>query len=216
MGIIGARFGRLTVLEKSGVKESFCKTENRVKKRNIMKCICDCGKEVHIQRNSLTTKITQSCGCLRREKLLELNHSKRNPESGINSLMARYLIEARKRGYIFELTYEEFKEIINQNCTYCGVEPYQFHTSWRGVKTLYNGIDRVNPLEGYYIGNVVPCCGKCNFMKCDLTRDDFINICRRIVMKEDGNPEYKNISDNRKTAKQRNGKLSLSSALSQL
>ncbi|MCT1183346.1 hypothetical protein EFL99_08860 [Lactococcus lactis] len=81
--LTGQRFGRLTVIERS---------EKTAKDRNTRwKCICDCGKETIVSRNSLTGRNAKSCGCLRKElfesrrrKMLEkcLN----NPDAKKNNL----------------------------------------------------------------------------------------------------------------------------------
>lgn len=50
---IGDRFGRLTLLEKNGEK---------------WVCQCDCGKRIEAYQSNVTRGLTQSCGCLRKEK----------------------------------------------------------------------------------------------------------------------------------------------------
>lgn len=54
--LTGQKFGRLTVLHS---------LEKRSKSgHKLYKCICDCGNEVVVQTNLLTTHHTSSCGCL--------------------------------------------------------------------------------------------------------------------------------------------------------
>lgn len=64
--LLGKRFGRLIALKrcedhisKSGIKAT------------MWECQCDCGNIIKVLGNSLTTGKTQSCGCLRVEKLRE-------------------------------------------------------------------------------------------------------------------------------------------------
>lgn len=57
--MIGKKFGRLTVLEKSDQRTS----ENRLK----YECVCDCGNKVIVDGKSLRNGHTKSCGCLSRE-----------------------------------------------------------------------------------------------------------------------------------------------------
>ena len=64
--LIGMRFGRLLVL-----RESFDK------KAIAWVCLCDCGNEKVIVSSSLVGGLTQSCGCLKRERISE-THLKRN------------------------------------------------------------------------------------------------------------------------------------------
>lgn len=57
--LIGLRFGKLTVVKK-------CESKNR---RSMWLCKCDCGNEVELSRNHLSTGNTKSCGCLRKEAI---------------------------------------------------------------------------------------------------------------------------------------------------
>lgn len=52
--LIGQRFGHLIVINKSGTNIH----------GNIWLCKCDCGNEIEVTTNHLTTGNTQSCGCL--------------------------------------------------------------------------------------------------------------------------------------------------------
>jgi hypothetical protein len=72
-----------------------------------------------------------------------------------------YLKSASVRGYIFELSFDEFVNIIKQECHYCGQIPA-------------NGVDRKDNTFGYTIKNSLPCCCKCNLMKRDTQYDEFI------------------------------------------
>lgn len=57
----GSRFGRLAVIEKVSVNG----------KETFYKCICDCGQAKTVRSVSLRNGDTQSCGCLRQEKMAD-------------------------------------------------------------------------------------------------------------------------------------------------
>lgn len=59
--LIGLRFGSLVVVGLAGYR--VCPTKKR---RPLWKCVCDCGKEIAVLGNSLSTGNTRSCGCLYR------------------------------------------------------------------------------------------------------------------------------------------------------
>jgi len=80
-----------------------------------------------------------------------------------------YKAGAKARGKTWNLTEEEFSELWQKPCVYCGAE----------IKTI--GVDRVVNEIGYEVGNIVPCCTKCNMWKCADTLDDLIKHCRKIV-----------------------------------
>lgn len=59
--ITGQRFGRLTAIEYIGSNKG---------QGAIWRCKCDCGNEVNVKKNCLTTGGTKSCGCLNRAQLI--------------------------------------------------------------------------------------------------------------------------------------------------
>jgi hypothetical protein len=46
----------------------------------------------------------------------------------------------------------------------------------------YSGIDRINPSLGYVVGNVVPCCARCNVAKNNMSVEEFSAMLDRIRM----------------------------------
>lgn len=72
--LTGKRFGRWTVL---------AQTLTKLGDQSLWHCRCDCGNEKSgVRYGALTTGASQSCGCLRREKIKRpdhLVHSQRNP-----------------------------------------------------------------------------------------------------------------------------------------
>ncbi len=80
-----------------------------------------------------------------------------------------YKIRAKKKFPMEEfLTEHEFEELVQKDCFYCG-------------KIGPNGIDRVNNKLGYSKNNCVPCCKHCNYVKGDLTINDFQTWTKRFV-----------------------------------
>lgn len=71
MDLTGTRFGRLTVLEKVGVQG-----QGKRGSQSLWRCLCDCGNEKIVIRNSLVCGNTRSCGCLDQEnkKTMHLKH----------------------------------------------------------------------------------------------------------------------------------------------
>lgn len=59
--LINQRFGKLTVIEDTKKQNSHGS--------KIYLCQCDCGKTIEVDTNHLTTGNTQSCGCLRRNRI---------------------------------------------------------------------------------------------------------------------------------------------------
>lgn len=94
---------------------------------------------------------------------------------------------ASNRKHTFNLSFEDFIGIINKNCFYCGEKPKKVTNKIlisRGhinePPLRYNGIDRLNPENGYSIENCVPCCSTCNYMKHTQQISDFLEHVKKI------------------------------------
>jgi hypothetical protein len=94
---------------------------------------------------------------------------------------------ARVRGHEFNLTVEDFRNIIIKDCHYCGEKPQRSTNKamiTRGhinePPFYYNGIDRIDSKIGYHPHNCVPCCNVCNYMKNTLTNDIFLEKIEKI------------------------------------
>lgn len=169
----GKLFGYLTVLDIAGSDGN----------HGIMwNCICTCGNKCVIRGSSLRKGHTKSCGCMSK-KLISKALSKEPGLSNVNQLYNTYKNSAKIRGYDWDLSLNDFKYLIKQDCYYCNLPPYQklIIANLNGERVLtYNGIDRVDNLLGYYIGNVVPACGICNIAKKDLSISEFTNWVIRV------------------------------------
>lgn len=169
---IGKRFGKLTV-----VRYTDPDVVNGVSIKKVV-CSCDCGGET-ISRVGNLGRSVNSCGCLHKEFAKEHMKNVGKLHGGHNKLpdkeviakdiYRRYVKSAKKRGYIFDILYNDFLSVIKLPCNYCGVVA--------GNDTMgfvYNGLDRRDNSIGYSLDNVVPCCGVCNRMKHTMSESDFL------------------------------------------
>jgi len=160
--LTGKRFGRLIVIERSGSDK---------RGNSMWLCKCDCGTEKVIRGEKLNSGQTKSCGCLMRELI------GRKLPFGIANMRAKiraYKKRAKARGLKYNLTEEQFAEITQKNCYYCGAKPNNISKDSKSYgEYIYNGIDRIDSNKGYTIDNVVPCCKICNIAKGVLTMQEF-------------------------------------------
>jgi hypothetical protein len=146
----------------------------------IWECACKCGKIVKIRGGSLTSGQTKSCGCYR-DQVSKENNSLEFKKASFNNIFSRYKREAKNRKFSWELSEEEFKKITSLNCHYCGTEPINCNSNEKlNGNYVYNGIDRVDNKNGYFIGNVVPCCKICNRIKYKESAEDFLKYIDRV------------------------------------
>ena len=103
----------------------------------------------------------------------------------IGRVLRTYRWDANARQLTFNISREEFEKLIFLDCHYCGRKPSQsvkigkdykeWHPTFR-----YNGIDRVDNLKGYEIGNLVPCCNQCNKARRDTSYNEFLEWARAV------------------------------------
>lgn len=182
MDLSGQKFNRLTVIK---LYQKRINTHTKTK----WECKCDCGNIKVIEQGALKAGLTQSCGCLQKDITRKL-FRKEKGESGFSRLKKDYIIGAKSRNLIFELTDLQLRSLFKDKCYYCEIEPHKVTSHTRKSTTIeaithsqytYNGIDRLNNIIGYTLENSVSCCKICNTAKSNLTLEEFITWLQRIT-----------------------------------
>jgi len=167
--ITGQVFGKLTVIGFSHV------TENGQAKWDVS---CECGGSNKVTYGNLIYGNTLTCGCSRKEG----RNKKAVGVSSFNNRYGSYKQAAKVRNLIFDLSKDQFKEIVTQPCHYCGSEEFMPFTAQNCNGHFYgHGVDRIDSSKGYFIENCLPCCRRCNTMKLDMPYDVFINHMKKIL-----------------------------------
>ena len=93
-----------------------------------------------------------------------------------------YIQAAKKRELNWNIGYNQFLDIIQQNCYYCGIKPEMrpSHSKRWDFKFPMSGIDRMDSSRGYEMSNVVACCSFCNQAKWDHDVQDFLLWIKRV------------------------------------
>lgn len=182
---VGDKFYYLEV-----ISPPFYETYPNGKKRKKVLCRCICGKEKIFRYDSFLCKNeldrAKSCGCKHTYRNNFNAQKRRNPESVYRYLYEQYQSGAKSRNLEFDLSKEEYLEIVKQNCYYCGSkpelkQPHRGKGKYVGIPVPYNGIDRIDSNVGYIKENCLPCCTKCNYMKSDMSISSFTNHIMKIT-----------------------------------
>lgn len=148
----GQRFGLLTVIREIG------KDVTSLNNKNYQaECLCDCGNTTIAALPDLYRGRRISCGC-RKGKF---NHGRMSHGHYKKTYYAIAKNGAKKRKLEWHLTFEQYDELTNQPCYYCGT-------------TEAIGIDRIDNQVGYLAENSRPCCGTCNRAKHTTGEEEFI------------------------------------------
>ena len=91
---------------------------------------------------------------------------RKNYEQSLKGKFKAYKSNAKVKGLILGITFDEFVKILKKPCHYCGEKGY--------------GIDRIDSSIGYLKDNIVSCCSMCNYMKRAYSEGEFISQCAKI------------------------------------
>lgn len=161
--LTGKRFHKLTVL----------RFYDYYKKARRWECLCDCGKITLAVANDLVHNKRVSCGC---ERFTAGNNTKYKYNS--RTAYANTRTGALKRGYSFSISFEEFVNLLSDDCYYCSGQTNCYYCSGQT-----SGLDRIDNSGNYTVYNLVACCAKCNRMKNVLNQTEFLALVKRIYEK---------------------------------
>lgn len=103
-----------------------------------------------------------------------LAYAKNYRKNKIYTVYDRYIElrgTSKHRHISFDLTFNQYTNIIKNPCYYCGIEV---------IIKKGSGIDRVDNNIGYTISNSVSCCTWCNRMKSDKSQKEFFEKIKKI------------------------------------
>lgn len=185
------KYGKLTVIEKIITK----KYDQNL---TSYKCQCDCGNIKIIVGSQLLNKNTKSCGCLIKEKHYKLEIG----EAAFNHLYKNNKDNAKKRNIDWNIDKEQFRKFTKNLCFYCGEAPNrQFYMKYKNGNMrlngayYYNGLDRIDSNKEYSKDNILTCCKICNYMKQNLTIDEFYLHLYKIINYKERPKDSRNSAD---------------------
>jgi 5-methylcytosine-specific restriction endonuclease McrA len=162
--LTGSRFGRLLVVAEAPRGESG---------RTRWECLCDCGRTRTVWSSNLTTRKTQSCGCLDRERKVThgLSHTAGYKAAGCSKRRAR---KAGAGGTFTEQQIRELYALQGERCRYCCKQlAYQeIHRDHRMPIALGGSSD---------IANIQILCAACNLSKGAQHPDEYESALRRLT-----------------------------------
>jgi len=187
--------GCMKILDKDAVKCEAClevarrnekvRFDERVKVANGIRSVADttkrlcimCGKEYEKFNTIRGAESTRCEGC---QNTMRLQDHKREGRvrsykveymNNIERYYKQYYMGAHKREHPFELTLDQFRDLVAKPCHYCNHQK----------EGEANGIDRVDNDKGYILSNCVSCCDVCNRMKHIYHIDFFLSKIKQIT-----------------------------------
>ena len=148
-------------------------------KRAMWNAECACGNTTIVSVTNVVHGKTESCGCIRKLG----NNKKPLGEASFNHKFLSYKARAKthKKNLEFNLSKDEFRDLILQPCHYCNaISSMSFKSRTSNGDFVSNGIDRIDSNMGYIKDNCLPCCTICNKMKNNLSYKEFIDHIERI------------------------------------
>jgi hypothetical protein len=162
--------------------------------RTYYVCLCICGNIKEVKSSHFKSRKIRSCGCLNLEKLRNRKGQSSklllsNNEGAKRKLYQRYQRDAKKRNIEFDLSFENFCNLVIQPCHYDNkLSDKLSKVNRSSSQIMYTGLDRKNNLLGYTLSNVVPCCTECNRMKSNILSYEEMKIAMKAIL------EYRNVN----------------------
>lgn len=194
--LIGTRSGKLQVV-------SIGYRQDSRQYRVIYHCICDCGKTYSVLGDNFRASKVSSCGCIKRGRKQGTGIYAQYKDRKLAIIHFLYHLKRsqnrrlQKNGGEF-LSFEEFVDLINKSCFYCGIEGSaiakdnyngQLQQVMSDTEVRYNGIDRIDSNICYTKENCVPCCKRCNLAKNIMSQKEFFDwvalVYQHITKKSD-------------------------------
>jgi hypothetical protein len=143
---------------------------------------CDCGVEKTVQTTALVRHKIVSCGCWNRNKNWQ----------GCGDLSKKYwtrtIQSAKKRNISFEITMNYAWDLFQKQNGKCAISNKDIvmdrNLSWNYCKGEHKqtaSLDRIDPTQGYCVGNVQWVHVVLNKMKSDMSQSDFIEWCKCVT-----------------------------------
>lgn len=174
INIAGKRFNKLIAIKRIN---------------NKWLCKCDCGNEALVLYENLKGN-TKSCGCYNKERIKNIAPSFNNKKYEPKIASARRVWKSLYNDG--DLTFDDFHNLSQQNCTYCNSTPsnlkntFNYKNSKEAILNgdfIYNGLDRISSNFPHNKANIVSCCNICNRFKSNSNLQDFKNRINNIVEK---------------------------------
>jgi hypothetical protein len=173
--ILNKKFGKLTVIKIS---------KNRGNRGQIRyECVCDCGNSHEVSGESIRKGNVKSCGCYNLEKIPYNRIIDREYATWRQLYNSTIIKRSKKEGYVSDISLDDFIKLSKMKCYYCELEGSNFikdRIESNNLVLNFNGLDRINSENGYYLDNVVTCCKYCNVSKNTMNQSDFREFIIRL------------------------------------
>jgi len=161
-------------LEKERVNDTM---KYKERQEDLTKCL-GCGKEITELLEGIRGDKVQRCNdCYTKLRKIEDTRGTRErnylaeKKANMEKYYTGYINSAKNRNLSFELTQDQFNELVLTACFYC--------SSYNELEVT--GIDRIDSNKNYTPENCVACCKTCNYMKGTLSRKAFILQAHKIA-----------------------------------
>lgn len=176
-GMVGKKYGMLTVLE--------IKTKGENRCRKYARCLCECGREKEARCDGLKTGKYVSCGCHSKNRwnmVCEQNPAFRGKGELRAAFFSAIKKSAKRRDIECSLLLEEAWDIFQQQngrCALTGLEIHFGRIYFANETTA--SLDRIDSNKGYVLGNVQWVLKDINMLKGDYNNEYFIKLCNAVA-----------------------------------
>lgn len=169
---VGMRFGRLVVAADAG----------SVGESGLLRCACDCGKDLVVRHSDLSSGNTRSCGCLNEEKIKERSEAAISAAAGLKfgrlTIVGPGVVGSGRRKYLCACdcgahVFSTLDDLSSGNTMSCGC--LRSEVSRKKSLAARSG-DRAMRAELSVLYNSYKMAAKKKGRKFDLSKDEFLAL----------------------------------------
>jgi hypothetical protein len=144
----GSLFGRLTVIEKVGVRN----------RHMLYRCKCDCGNEKNIRGSALVSGNTESCGCKNKDQAKSMTTARKieGVKDDNGKITPEYHAWRAIRSRCYRKTNKKYKNYGGRGIIVCDrwLQSFTNFLNDMGLRPIHcSSIDRINVNGNYEPGN---------------------------------------------------------------
>lgn len=162
--LVHQKFSRLTVVQNAGM----------INGQTHWLCQCECGNTKIVSQDHLKRQQVKSCGCLFGLKKQESPYW-----TGYGDISGQKWSalngRARLKGLKVEISIKEAWELLLTQDNKCALTGLPI-----SIKEKTASLDRIDSSQGYLLNNIQWVHKKINKMKMDLSKEEFIELCKLV------------------------------------
>lgn len=147
--------------------------------RTLWTAVCDCGNKKEVCAREVRAGRVKTCGNCEYHRRLTLTKQRvREQREWLRYLYSKQVRESVRRGVPWELSIEQYNDLITKSCATCGTPPAN---RVQHSRRRYTPVSRIDYDLGYTVTNCLPGCLECIRIRGQYNLIDFLDYVSKML-----------------------------------